>query len=51
MAGARTGTQDIYYRRPGIEDRSAGTVQSIPQFREVYTQVVMFRNLRPEPEE
>ena len=51
MAGARTGTQDIYYRRPGLEDRSAGTVQSIPQFREVYTQVVMFRNLRPEPEE
>ncbi len=51
MAGARVGTQDIYYRRPGIEDRSAGAIQSIPQFREVYTQVVMFRNLRPEPEE
>jgi Tfp pilus assembly protein PilV len=51
MAGKRVGTNDIFYQRPAVEDRTAGTVSPLPQFREVYSEVIMFRNLRPAPQE
>jgi len=49
MAGLQAGAQDIYYRRPAVEDHPAGAATSVPYFREVYNETVMFRNLRPVP--
>jgi hypothetical protein len=49
MAGGRTGANDIYYRRPALEDRSQGAIGPYPQYREVITEVVQLRNMRPFP--
>ena len=49
MAGRSAGANDIYYRRPAVEDRGAGAAGSMPQYREVYTEVIQLRNLRPFP--
>ncbi len=49
MAGRQVGTQDIYYRRPAVEDHAAGTPGTTPQYREVITEVIQLRNLRPFP--
>jgi hypothetical protein len=49
MAGRRVGNNDIYYRRPAEEDRGAGTIGTLPQYREVITEVIQLRNLRPFP--
>mgnify|MGYP001767098656 CR=1 FL=1 len=50
MAGSDAGARDVYYRRPAVEDRAAGAATSVPYFREVYRETIMFRNLRPVPQ-
>jgi prepilin-type N-terminal cleavage/methylation domain-containing protein len=48
MAGARIGTDDIYYRQPDVEDHQPNNETELPRYREVYEEVVYLRNLRPD---
>lgn len=46
IAGRNIGGS-IYYQRPAIEDRTAGTISAAPMYREVYQEIVFLRNMRP----
>lgn len=49
MSGRQTSVQDIYYRRPAREDRGAGPLETDPKYREVFTEVIQLRNMKPFP--